>query len=233
MPVFHLNSDEPVFPKPSLARNDGLLAFGGRISPEWLKLAYANGIFPWYNPGEEILWWSPDPRFVLFPDKLKVSKSMRPYFNQRKYDVSFDQRFKQVMENCRDSNRGGEEVGSWISDEMIEGYVALHQAGIAHSVEVWKEGALVGGLYGVALGKVFFGESMFTELPNASKFGFISLVKSLEQAGFKLIDCQQETRHLGSLGAELIPRSAFLDILESNSNQPGLTGNWGELFSSK
>lgn len=231
MPIYLLPEDDILFPPPNLATAEGILAVGGDLSTERLIKAYKNGIFPWFNPGEPILWWSPDPRFVLFPSELRVSKSMRPYFNQQKFKVTFDQAFDRVIRACQvrasESNRRRRAIGSWITDDMIEAYEALHEQGIGHSVEVWKEEELVGGLYGLAIGKIFFGESMFTRVNNASKFGFISLVRWLEQSDFMLIDCQQETRHLASLGAKSIPRSDFLAHLEAYvDEQDPPPGNW-------
>lgn len=218
MPIYLLPEDDILFPPPELATAEGILAVGGDLSTERLIKAYKNGIFPWFNPGEPILWWSPDPRFVLFPSELRVSKSMRPYFNQQKFEVTFDLAFDRVIQACQvrasEADRRQRAIGSWITDDMIEAYGALHEQGIGHSVEVWEGDELVGGLYGLAIGKIFFGESMFTRVSNASKFGFISLVQWLEQRGFILIDCQQETRHLASLGARSIPRSDFLAYLE-------------------
>ncbi|MBX2870550.1 MAG: leucyl/phenylalanyl-tRNA--protein transferase [Saprospiraceae bacterium] len=228
MPVFWLDEAELVFPHPSLADPTGVLALGGDLRPERLLLAYQNGIFPWFNPGEEIMWWSPDPRFVLFPDELKVSRSMRPYFNQQKFDLTYDQAFPQVMQSCQTVNRLAQgQFGTWITESMLEAYIHLHELGYAHSVEVWEGEELVGGLYGVALGKVFFGESMFAKRSNASKFGFISLVRRLKEEGYTLIDCQQETRHLGSLGARSISRAQFLEHLEQNKRLETDTGGWG------
>lgn len=218
MPVYWLREDELSFPHPQQASSDGLLAVGGDLSVERLLLAYSWGIFPWYTQGDPILWWHPDPRFVLFPDNLKVSKSMRPYFNQQKYRATYDQAFSEVIKACSAVPRRGQD-STWITDDMIAAYEELHAAGFAHSVEVWQGEELVGGLYGIALGRVFFGESMFAKATNASKFGFISLVRNLNQWGFQLIDCQQETSHLASLGAELISRQAFLDILTENQSE--------------
>ncbi|HFC00520.1 MAG TPA: leucyl/phenylalanyl-tRNA--protein transferase, partial [Phaeodactylibacter sp.] len=178
MPVFRL-TDELLFPPPELANEDGILAIGGDLSPQRLVLAYSMGLFPWFNPGEPILWWSPDPRFVLFPKKLKVSKSMRPYFNQKKFRVTYNTCFETIMRNCQQQYRK-RQAGTWITDEMIVSYTKLNESGIAHSVEVWQGDELVGGLYGIALGKIFFGESMFAKVSNASKFGFITLVRKLE-----------------------------------------------------
>ena len=229
MSFFLLNEHNVAFPDPSFAEESGLLAVGGDLSVNRLLQAYRSGIFPWYNPGEEILWWSLDPRFVLFPNELKVSKSMRPYLNQGKFNVTFDTQFRQVMVNCRDHYRK-RQYGSWINDEMVEAYTRLHEMGYAHSVEVWNEEKLVGGLYGLSMGKIFFGESMFSFESNASKFGFTILVKKLEARGFTLIDCQQETAHLGSLGARAIPREDFLKKLRANAREQDFLGNWGQLL---
>jgi leucyl/phenylalanyl-tRNA--protein transferase len=231
MPVYLLPDDDILFPPPDLATAEGILAVGGDLSAERLIQAYKNGIFPWFNPGEPILWWSPDPRFVLFPSELRVSKSMRPYFNQQKFEVTFDRAFDRVIRACQvrasESNRRRRSIGSWITEDMIEAYTILHQKGIGHSVEVWDKDELVGGLYGLAIGKIFFGESMFTRVSNASKFGFISLVHWLKERGFVLIDCQQETRHLASLGAKCIPRRDFLAFLEQHvDEQDPPPGKW-------
>lgn len=228
MPVFWLSEDEITFPPAHLANPDGILAIGGDLSSDRLLLAYRQGLFPWFNPEDPILWWSPDPRFVLYPNELKVAKSMRPYFNQKKFDYTFDQCFEQVMRCCQQQWRKGQEGGTWISDGMIRAYQDLHQQGYAHSVEVWQDGALVGGLYGVCIGKIFFGESMFAKVSNASKAGFISLVKVLEKMGFWLIDCQQETRHLKSLGGRPIPREQFLEYMKKNETEESLIGNWSD-----
>jgi len=209
-----------------MANEDGILAIGGDLSAHRLLLAYQNGIFPWFNPNDPIIWWSPDPRFVLFPQELKVSKSMRPYFNQEKFQLSVDQCFEKVMRACQSQRRNRQSGGTWITENMVEGYVKLHQLGYAHSIEVWQEEELVGGLYGVGLGKVFFGESMFATVSNASKFGFISLVRRLIELEFKLIDCQQETRHLGSLGARSISRKEFLSFLRINQTVDTQQGDW-------
>jgi leucyl/phenylalanyl-tRNA--protein transferase len=212
MPIFAL-TDDLIFPPPHLAEPDGALAIGGDLSAERLILAYRSGIFPWYNPGEPPIWWSPDPRFVLYPSKLKVSKSMRQVLRKDKFRVTFDQNFDQVIRNCQQIRREGQR-GTWITDEMVTAYLKLHEMGIARSVEVWEAGELVGGLYGLAMGKCYFGESMFSKVSNASKTGFIKLVHRLEEQGCQLIDCQIYTAHLESLGAELIPRERFLKELE-------------------
>jgi leucyl/phenylalanyl-tRNA--protein transferase len=226
MPVFWLSEKELSFPHPELANEDGILAVGGDLSVERLLLAYQNGLFPWFNPEDPILWWSPDPRFVLFPSELKIAKSMRSYFNQRKYEVTFDKEFEQVMRACKKQFRKGQAGGTWISEDMVEAYCNLFKEGFAHSVEVWKGEDLVGGLYGVSLGKIFFGESMFSIANNASKVGFISLVILLENRGFNLIDCQQETPHLRSLGGRSIKRREFLKYIEQNKTEKTFRGNW-------
>lgn len=225
MPVFRLPLDRNIFPHPDLAEPDGLIAIGGDLSYERLLQAYLLGFFPWYNDGDEILWWHPHERMVLFPDQLKVSKSMRPYFNGSKFRLGFDQCFREVITACAEIKREGQE-GTWINSEMLEAYIHLHQRGIAHSVEVYEEDQLVGGLYGLALGRIFFGESMFSRRSNASKFGFISLVRALKARGFVLIDCQQETRYLSSLGAKTIHQEQFLHHLSNNQEWIRETGQF-------
>ena len=215
MPVYLLPEQKDLFPPPQESEPDGLIAYGGDLSPERLLNAYSLGFFPWYGEGQPIMWWHPPERFVLFPERLHVSKSMRPYFNQNKFRVSYNQSFKLVIEACAEVSRKGQD-GTWITEEMMKAYTHLHDLGFAHSVEVWQEGALVGGLYGLVIGKVFFGESMFSKVSNASKFGFISLVRKLQEQDFLMIDCQQETKHLASLGAELISKGDFISHLEKN-----------------
>ncbi len=229
MPVFWLSEDELAFPPPELANPEGVLAIGGDLSAERLLMAYQLGIFPWFNPGDPILWWCPDPRFVLFPSELKVSKSMRPYFNQKKFGLTLDTDFEAVIRACQKAQRKGQGGGSWITEEMLAAYCHLHELGFAHSVEVWKDEELVGGLYGIAIGKVFFGESMFTHVSNASKFGFISLVRLLEKWDYFIVDCQQRTGHLERLGARDIDRSDFLEYLRTHTREPTMRGNWSEL----
>ncbi|MEL6636552.1 MAG: leucyl/phenylalanyl-tRNA--protein transferase [Bacteroidota bacterium] len=226
MPVFWLSKDHIAFPHPELANEDGILAIGGDLSTDRLLHAYRIGLFPWFNPEDPILWWSPDPRFVLFPDELKVSKSMRPYFNQKKFTLSFDTQFEAVMRACQSQYRPGQVGGTWISEEMIAAYCQLYELGFAHSCEVWRGEELVGGLYGLALGKVFYGESMFARASNASKFGFISLVRYLRDRGYWLIDCQQKTDHLESLGGRSIPRAEFLEVMQKNVIEPTDQGPW-------
>ncbi len=226
MPVFWLNDQEMAFPHPTLAEPGGLLAVGGDLTPERLILAYRNGIFPWFEDEGSFFWYSPDPRFVLFPPEIVVRKSMRSIFNQKKFTYTLDTCFEQVIRACAMIPRDGQD-GSWISESFIEGYTELHRQGLAHSVEVWQDGKLVGGLYGLALGRIFFGESMFARVPNASKAGFITLVRALEKAGFWLVDCQQQTHHLESLGARGISRDLFLEYLTKNAYERTRIGTWG------
>lgn len=218
MPVFLIPDDELTFPHPAQADPEGLLGVGGDLRAERLLLAYRYGIFPWYNSGDPILWWSPDPRLVLFPSELKIAKSIRSYFNQNKYRVTFNRHFREVMEHCRMVNRQ-EQQGTWINRDIVNAYGELHTRGHAHSVEVWEGPQLCGGLYGVQIGKVFYGESMFSLRPNASRFGFISLVRLLHQWHFKVIDCQQDTAYLRSFGARLISRNEFLKLLQENTEE--------------
>ena len=216
MPVFLL-TDDLIFPSPHLAEEDGLLAMGGDLSVERLLLAYQNGIFPWYSEGEEIMWWSPHPRFVLFPNEIKVSKSMKQLLNKNAFDFTINKAFEQVITNCKTAFRG-DDAGTWITDEMKTAYLYLHQLGYAHSAEVWKDGELAGGLYGVRIGKVFFGESMFSKTSNASKYAFIKYVQQLQKEGVELTDCQVYTNHLESLGARMIKREDFLILLRKLLN---------------
>ena len=213
MPIYHLPDDELVFPHPDLANEDGLLAVGGDLSVPRLLLAYSNGIFPWYNEGEPILWWSPDPRLVLFPDEFKRHKSLRLLINKNLFRITFNKAFEEVIRQCSLVKRKGQ-TGSWITKEMQIAYTKLHNIGIAHSVETWENGKLVGGLYGLLIGKVFFGESMFHTVDNASKAAFWHLVEKLKEDDIQLIDAQQDTPHLRSLGARLIPRKEFLKLLK-------------------
>ena len=224
MPIFGL-TEKFVFPPPRLASEGGRLAIGGDLAPERLILAYQNGIFPWYSEGEPILWWSPDPRFVLFPANLKVSRSMRGLLKKNLFPVTFDTCFREVVAACQETRKEREE-GTWITAAMMSAYIRLHELGLAHSVEAWREGALAGGLYGVSLGKCFFGESMFTKVPNASKAAFIALVKALAKHDFRLIDCQVYTDHLSSLGAEMVDRDLFLRILNTALAEETLRGSW-------
>ncbi len=211
MALFVLDKDL-VFPPVHLAEPDGLLAMGGDLSSERLLLAYRHGIFPWYE-GDIILWWCPDPRFVLFPGELKVSKSITPLLKRNEFVFTTNSAFAQVIHHCKYTKRPGQE-GTWITDQVQKAYCKLHELGYAHSAEVWKDGELVGGLYGIKLGNVFFGESMFSKVNNASRFAFIKYVQQLKEDGIKLIDCQVYTEYLESLGAEMIDRKDFTAWLE-------------------
>jgi leucyl/phenylalanyl-tRNA--protein transferase len=209
---FTILSDELIFPPPEKADEEGLLAIGGDLSSERLLLAYRNGIFPWFNEDEPICWWTPDPRFVLFPAELKISKSMRTVLNNATFKFTVNRNFEEVIGNCKTVSRK-DQPGTWISDEMLAAYTNLHRQGFAHSAEAWNKGELVGGLYGIKIGKVFFGESMFSKQSNASKFAFIYFVQLLQKQHVELIDCQVYTDHLQTLGARMITRKKFLDLI--------------------
>lgn len=224
VPVFEL-TEEIVFPPPDLAEDNGLIAIGGDLSVKRLLLAYTMGIFPWYSEGQPILWWSPDPRLVLFPQELKVSRSLRQTIRKNIYKVTMDKAFEEVVTLCASVHRK-KDGGTWITGEMKEAYTELYRLGFAHSVESWREGELAGGLYGVALGRVFFGESMFSLATDASKVSFLVLVEELKKRDFEIIDCQVTTRHLMSLGAREIPRREFLSRIHSALENPGSPGKW-------
>jgi leucyl/phenylalanyl-tRNA---protein transferase len=211
-----LLSKELVFPPVQLANEDGLLAIGGDLSFERLMLAYKSGIFPWYNQGEPIIWYSPNPRMVLFPTNLKISKSMKQLIRKKEFKVTYNQNFEAVISNCKHIYRSSDQGGTWITNEMQQAYINLHKKGVAKSVEVWKDNELVGGLYGIDLGTVFCGESMFSKVSNASKLAFIYLVQKLEKENYNIIDCQIYNNHLASLGADEITREEFLNFLTSN-----------------
>ncbi|MBL0069762.1 MAG: leucyl/phenylalanyl-tRNA--protein transferase [Chitinophagaceae bacterium] len=211
MPLFVLDK-ELTFPPVHLAEPDGLLAMGGDLSSERLLLAYRSGIFPWYE-GDTILWWCPHPRFVLYPEELKISKSIKPLLNKNEFEFITNKAFAQVIHHCKKTKRPGQD-GTWITDEVEKAYCKLHELGYAHSAEVWKEGKLIGGLYGIKLGKVFFGESMFSTMSNASRFAFIKYVLQLKSEGIELIDCQVYTEYLESLGARMISGAEFDTLLK-------------------
>ncbi|HIJ79143.1 MAG: leucyl/phenylalanyl-tRNA--protein transferase [Desulfobulbaceae bacterium] len=224
MPVFQL-TESLLFPPPELAEADGLLAVGGDLSPERLLMAYRAGIFPWYSPGDPILWWSPDPRLVLFPDEFYLSKRLARTIRQKVFEVTFDTAFKEVIANCANlRNRTGE--GTWIDEAMQEAYCRLHELGFAHSVECRQDGKLVGGLYGVAIGSIFFGESMFSLTSNSSKVAMATLVAYLKKKNFDLIDCQIGTPHLKSLGARDISGDQFSQLLAEAVNKPTPREPW-------
>ncbi len=208
----------------ALRQPNGLLAAGGDLSAERLLAAYERGIFPWFNDDEPVLWWSPDPRMVLAVDEVRVSRSLRKVIRARRFDVTFDRAFRDVMLGCAGPRQG--QHGTWITDDMLEAYVRLAASGHAHSVEVWHEGALAGGLYGVAIGRMFFGESMFTRQADASKVALVYLAGQLRAWRFRLIDCQMSTAHLASLGAREIPRARFLAEIARLVRQPSVPGPW-------
>jgi leucyl/phenylalanyl-tRNA---protein transferase len=224
MPVFLL-SDNISFPPPHFARKDGLLAMGGDLSRERLLLAYRKGIFPWYSNGEPILWWSPDPRLVLYPEELRVSRSLKKTIRKDRFQITMDKAFLAVIQSCADI-RVNKKQPTWIVPEMIKAYCQLHESGYAHSVEAWYQGKLAGGLYGLALGKCFSGESMFARVTDASKTAFVYLVIFLKNLGFQMIDCQVKTSHLMSFGAREVPRKIYLQQLENTLDFSYARGKW-------
>ncbi len=208
----------------ALVKPNGLLAAGGDLSPERLIEAYHSGIFPWFNANETILWWSPDPRMVLFPSELRISRSLNKILRNSNYEVRVDSAFSQVIQACAEPRKG--QSGTWIHSDMVSAYTVLHEMGLAHSVETWVGGELVGGLYGIAQGKMFFGESMFSRTHDASKIAFVHLVKQLERWNFKMIDCQMKTAHLASFGAREIPRKEFSQKLKELVNYSNQIEKW-------
>jgi len=223
--AYYLPPEVNFFPHPFLADPDGLLCLGSTINVENILLAYQFGIFPWNSSDEPNLWFYTHPRCVLYPDKLKIAKRMRPLLNNNKFEITFDTCFEKVIEKCKTKKRKNQD-GTWITSELKEVFCKIHQKGLAHSAEVWHEGKLVGGVYGLAIGRIFFGESMFADMSNASKYGFIKLVLFLKENGFTLVDCQQKTDHLLSLGAETISKDSFSNQLKSNIFEPHLLGPW-------
>ena len=203
---------------------DGLLAAGGDLSPPRLLNAYRHGVFPWYSEGEPILWWSPDPRCVLYPDRLKISRSLRKTLKKQPFELRLDSAFAEVMQACAQPR--ADQSGTWITYDMFQAYVHMHELGYAHSVECWRDGELVGGLYGMAIGRVFFGESMFSRVTDASKVALVYLCQHLLAQGFKLIDSQVYTPHLASLGAEMIPRSRFAELIRHYTAEDHRPGKW-------
>ena len=228
MPIFAL-TERLQFPPPHLATKEGLLALGGDLSLQRLLLAYREGIFPWFSDGEPILWWSPDPRLVLYPNKLRLSTSLKKRIRQHRFELSADRAFESVITECSRVPRKNQD-GTWIVASMVEAYKHLHHNGFAHSIEAWQEDKLVGGLYGVSLGRCFFGESMFSLVSDASKIALAGLVQFLAAENFKLIDCQVPTPHLINLGATKVPRKQFLSELESALKKRTLAGSWTDLF---
>jgi len=224
MPVYQL-SDTIAFPRPDLAEEDGLLAVGGDLSFERVLLAYEIGVFPWYNSNQPILWWSPPKRMILYPGKMKVSKSLRKAIVKGGFEVKIDTAFKKVMEQCANVRRKGQ-TETWINDQTITVFTKLHERGLAHSFEVWYKNELVGGLYGLSFGRAFFGESMFTEMTDASKVAFYHLHQFAVKQGFHFIDCQLHNDHLASLGAYEVPRTTYLKELSKALAYPDLKGKW-------
>ena len=215
--MVRLDPNEISFPDPELYDgHEGIIAFGGDLSTQRIWFAYQNGIFPWFNPDEEILWWCPDPRFVLFPEEVKISKSMKKIIDRKVFQFTENQCFEAVIRSCQQINRKDQD-GTWLSDELIKAFLELHRYGLAKSFEVWQDEELVGGFYGLQIGKVFCGESMFSKVSNASKAGFINFVESHKNQ-LEVIDCQSHTPHLESLGARMIPKREFLHILKQNNH---------------
>ena len=225
---FWLNPDDPQAPFPpvelALREPDGLLAIGGGLEPARLLNAYRHGIFPWYSEGQPILWWSPDPRLVLFPERLHISRSLRKTLRRGQFRITLDHAFPEVIRACAAPRADGE--GTWITPAMQAAYIRLHELGHAHSAEAWLQGELVGGLYGVAIGRMFFGESMFSRVSDASKAAFVHLVRQLAAWGFGPIDCQVHTAHLARLGAEAIPRADFIEYLNDYCERPAVSASW-------
>jgi leucyl/phenylalanyl-tRNA--protein transferase len=224
VPIFRLGRDV-AFPDPARAEPDGLLAVGGDLRPERLLAAYALGIFPWFDDASPILWWSPDPRLVLEPERLHVSRSLQRTIRRGRYRVTADTAFERVIRSCAARERPGQR-GTWITREMVDAYVRLHRLGFAHAFEAWEGDRLAGGLYGISLGAAFFGESMFADGPDASKVAFVRAVEWLSSRGVRLVDCQVRTEHLASLGAHEIPRREFLERLAEALEAPTLRGTW-------
>jgi leucyl/phenylalanyl-tRNA--protein transferase len=223
MGIFVLGED-PNVPPVEKSSPEGLLALGGDLSPRRILNAYAQGIFPWFSDESPILWWSPDPRLVLFPEELHISGSMRRTINKNIFHISIDRQFAEVIRHCRLPRL--HEKGTWITDEMEAAYKLLHRMGYAHSIEVWLGNKLAGGLYGISLGSCFFAESMFYRISNASKFGLIKLVQKLRGLHFSFMDCQVTSRHLQTLGAREIPRIEFMDLLRKSMKRETIRGNW-------
>lgn len=225
MPLFRL-SEKIEFPPAWLARSDGLLCIGGDLCAKRLILAYRNGIFPWFSNSEPVLWWSPDPRTVLFPSRIRMSKSLKKTIRQACFSIRINTAFEQTIVACSQPRQDKPE-GTWLVDEMIDAYITLHKMGLAHSVEAWQGDQLAGGLYGVSLGKTFFGESMFSLVSNASKVALVALAQELDKQGFGMIDCQVTSGHLLRMGAQEISRDLFLDMLNLGVDQKVPDGLWG------
>ena len=227
MPIYRLE-EAPIFPDPTHAEPDGLLAVGGDLTPERLVNAYGNGIFPWYSEGEPMLWYSPDPRMILHPENLKISKTLTRLIKSQKYEQRIDTQFEAVIRNCSQAPRPDQD-GTWITEEMIVAYIKLHQLGLAHSFETYQDGNLIGGLYGISLGKAFFGESMYHHSRDASKTAFAHLCQFAQDHDFHFIDAQVPSEHLERLGAQEVTREDFLNQLQKSNNNPTLQNSWCEL----
>ena len=227
MAIYSLNHKILSFPPPENTDFSGILAIGGKIDASWLLEAYRIGIFPWFNEDEPIMWWCPNPRSVVLPGEVKISKSMKPYFKKNIFQLKIDTAFEQVINNCRYIPRASQD-GTWITDEIVNSFIELHKMGYAHSFETWQDDKLVGGLYGISLGKMFFGESMFAKVSNASKFAFISLSEILHSNNFTLIDCQVPNKHLKSMGCKNMARKDFLNYINKNHNNKTIIGDWSK-----
>jgi leucyl/phenylalanyl-tRNA---protein transferase len=223
MPIYFLG-EELEFPSPELANADGVIAVGGDLSPQRLLNAYASGIFPWYNEGDPLVWWSPDPRSIITPGDIHISRTMKKLMERNAFQLTYDKRFEDVIENCSAPRKT--QAGTWITQDIKDAYSQLHELGFAHSVEVWKDEKLVGGLYGVSLGKCFFGESMFSISPNSSKYALITFTQKIFKLGFLMVDCQVPNPHLTRLGARGIPRKEFLELLERGLKFQSTIGKW-------
>lgn len=227
MPVYAL-TEELTFPDPRDASDEGLLAYGGDLSPDRLVSAYCLGIFPWYDPtSPDIMWWSPNPRMVLYPEKFRMTKSLRKRIRRKEFEIRIDSAFEQVIEACGNVPREGQD-GTWITGEMLTAYIKMHKLGIAHSIECWQEDKLVGGLYGLSLGQMFFGESMFHLVSDASKVAFYHLSELSKSLDFSIIDCQMHTDHLESMGAEEISRDSYLKLVDDNPIDKTKKGSWSD-----
>ena len=224
MPVFYL-TDQHIFPPPQLAEKEGLLAVGGDLSQDRLLLAYSMGVFPWYSDEEPLLWWSPDPRLVLYPKEIKISKTLKKIIKKDEFGITMDQAFAGVIRECAQIRSENSE-GTWINEDMMQAYCGLHQSGYAHSVEAWYKGELAGGLYGVSLGKSFFGESMFTRISNASNVALVKLAEYLTELSFDMVDCQVRTEHMIRFGAREISRDHFLQQLKESLGKETIKGKW-------
>lgn len=218
MNIYPLDKNSYIFPDPNYANDKGIIAYGGDLNPNRIMTAYLNGIFPWYNESDPILWWSPNPRCILQLDELKISKSLKKTINKNIFEIKFDTNFRNVMIECKKIREGIDKKGTWISNEIIDAYTKLHEIGFAHSFEAYYEGELVGGGYGINIGNIFCGESMFAKRTDASKVAFFHLVQRLKENGFKMIDCQIPSNHLQSLGAKTITRKEFLNLVKESSH---------------